>query len=167
MRHLLSVTALVVGALASSVASAQPFELDGNTLKVPGPIVFKTGAAELLPESEAALAHVVAYLGAKDYISTLRVEVHTDATGAEGYNQALSEKRALAVALDLVGRGVDCKRLLPVGFGSTKPVAPNDTAEGRAANRRTTFVNAALRGRAIGGMPLDGSGRVAGDPCAR
>lgn len=165
MRHVL-VTALVFVATTLG-ARAQPFELDGNALKVPGAIVYKTAGAELLPESDAVLDHVVAYLKAKDYISTLRVEVHTDSTGDAGFNQALSEKRALAVARALVARGVDCARLLPVGFGHNKPVAPNDTPEGRAQNRRTAFINAALRGRAIGGMPLDGGGQVAGDPCAR
>ena len=105
------------------------------------------------------------YLADKTYISTLRIEGHTDDRGDAGANQALSEKRALAVAKALVAKGVDCKRLLPVGFGANKPIRPNDTPEGRAQNRRMDFVNAALRGRAIGGMPVDGGGVVAGDPC--
>lgn len=169
MRHaILSALVVLAAPLATSFgARAQPFELDGNELKVPSSIVFKTAGAELLPESDAALAHVAAYLAAKDYISTLRVEVHSDATGSADFNQALTEKRALAVARALVDRGVDCKRLLPVGFGHNKPVAPNDTPEGRAQNRRTSFFNAALKGRPIGGMPVDGGGKVAGDPCAR
>lgn len=61
--------------------------------------------------------------------------------------------------------GADCKRLIAVGFGSTKPVADNNTAEGKAANRRVSFINAALRSRPIGGMPVDGGGKVAGDIC--
>jgi len=149
----------------SAEPAAPGYELDGHRLVVNRPILFKTGAAELLPESDDALAVVQGYLAAKDYITLLRVENHSDALGDDAANQAMSEQRALAVAKALVARGVDCKRLLPVGFGETKPVAPNDTAEGRAQNRRTTFVNAALRGRAIGGMPVDGGGRVAGDPC--
>jgi OOP family OmpA-OmpF porin len=64
-----------------------------------------------------------------------------------------------------VGHGVACSRLLPVGFGSNKPVAPNDTPDNKAKNRRISAVNAALKGRAIGGMPVDGGGHVAGDPC--
>ena len=62
-------------------------------------------------------------------------------------------------------KGIDCKRLIPVGFGETKPVAPNDTPDNKAQNRRTAFVNAALKGKPIGGMPVDGGGKVAGDPC--
>lgn len=138
----------------SSVAFAQPkFELEGNALKVPAP-----------ENSEAALAHVKAYLEAKPYITKLRIEVHTDAGGEQA--QKLTDARALAVAQALVKAGVDCKRLIAVGFGDTKPVAPNDTPENKAQNRRTVFVNAELKGRAIGGMPLDGGGHVAGDACA-
>ncbi|MSP61093.1 MAG: OmpA family protein [Myxococcales bacterium] len=111
------------------------------------------------------MKHVKAYLDAKAYISLLRIEVHTDAQGDDRYNQALSEKRALAVARWLAQHGVDCKRVIAVGFGETKPAADNATVEGRAKNRRTLFINAALRGRPIGGVPVDGGGRVAGDPC--
>jgi OOP family OmpA-OmpF porin len=65
----------------------------------------------------------------------------------------------------LVTHGVDCKRLIAVGFGGSKPIAPNDSPEHKAENRRTVFVNAALRGHAIGGMPTDGGGDLAGDLC--
>jgi OOP family OmpA-OmpF porin len=108
---------------------------------------------------------VRAYLEAKTYISALRIEGHTDTDGAD--SQPLTEKRALAVARWLVEKGVDCKRLVPVGFGNTKPVADNATPEGKAQNRRMTFVNAELKGRPIGGMPVDGGGKFAGDPCAK
>lgn len=158
---------LVVAALLiSPIALADSkFKLEGNQLVLPGPIYFETGSAKIKSESAPVLDHIKAYLDDKTYITTLRIENHTDSAGSEKYNQKLSGERALAVAKALVGKGVDCKRLLPVGFGETKPVAGNDTPEGRAANRRTSFVNAGLRGKAIGGMPLDGGGKVAGDPC--
>jgi len=69
------------------------------------------------------------------------------------------------VCAALVKMGVDCKRLSAVGFGGTKPIAANDTPDGKAANQRVCFINAALRGHAIGGTPLDGGGKVAGDTC--
>jgi OOP family OmpA-OmpF porin len=141
------------------------FELDGDSLKLPGPIVFETASDVLKPESETSLLHVRDYLAAKPAITLLRIEGHTDNVGAASASQALSEARALAVAKWLVKKGVDCTRLIPVGFGSQKPIAPNDTADNRAQNRRITFVNAALRGHPIGGMPVEGSGKVAGDPC--
>jgi OmpA-OmpF porin, OOP family len=148
--------------LVSSIALAQPkFELEGNALKAP---TFTFDGEKPGKDSEAALAHVKAYLEAKPYITKLRIEVHTDTGGEQA--QKLTDARALAVAQALVKAGVDCKRLIAVGFGDTKPIAPNDTTENKARNRRTVFVNAELRGRAIGGMPLDGGGHVAGDACA-
>lgn len=139
--------------------------LDGNRLVLPGPVPFATGTAELLPEAGPALDAVAAWMGTKTYVTTVRVEAHSDSQGAEAANQALTEARALSVARALVAKGVDCKRLLPVGFGETKPVADNGTVEGRAANRRVELYSAGLKGMAIGGMPMDGGGRVAGDPC--
>lgn len=147
--------------LAQDVAPAKPtFELQGNSLKLPSAIVFETGNATLKAESEAALNHVKAYLQEKTYISLMRIEGHTPDLGDANANQALSEQRAKAAADWLVSHGVECKRLLPVGFGGTKPVESNATPEGRARNTRLEFSNAELRGRAIGGMPVDGGGRV-------
>jgi OOP family OmpA-OmpF porin len=158
--------ALLLLLVATTTASADPkFDLDGNKLVLPSPVVFESGSAKLKPEADAALDHVKAYLEAKSYITTLRIENHTDNQGKPADDQQLSEARALAVAKALVGRGVACARLLPVGFGGMKPMAPNDTPDNRAKNRRTDFVNAALRSRPIGGMPVDGGGKVAGDPC--
>ena len=60
----------------------------------------------------------------------------TDSTGAESYNQSLSERRASSVASYLSSRGVPSQRLITVGGGELHPVASNDTAEGREQNRR-------------------------------
>lgn len=163
LRNLLIVCALTGAARAEA---PKRYELEGMQLKVPHAITYETGKAALTAGSDAAIAYVAGYLADKTYVTTLRIEVHTDNTGAAAANQALTEKRALAVARALVAKGVDCKRLVPVGFGATKPIADNATADGRAANRRTVFENAALRGKAIGGAPLDGGGKAAGDACA-
>jgi OOP family OmpA-OmpF porin len=141
------------------------FKLEGHELVLPSPITFKSGTDTLTGESTPALEHVRAYLEAKSYISALRIEGHSDTDGAD--SQPLTEKQALAVARWLVEKGVDCKRLVPVGFGNTRPVAANATPEGKAQNRRVTFFNAGLRGRPIGGLPVDGGGKLAGDPCAK
>ncbi|MBS1117895.1 MAG: putative rane protein [Deltaproteobacteria bacterium] len=152
--------------LVSSISLAAPrYELDGNQLKVPHPVIFESGKPALKPEAAEAISYVRGYLDDKPYVSLLRVEVHSDSTGTEKFNQVLSEQRALAVAKALVAQGIDCKRLIAVGFGSTKPVADNSTPEGKAQNRRTVFANVQLRGRNIGGQPSDGGGHVAGDPC--
>ncbi|MDX1527790.1 MAG: OmpA family protein, partial [Gammaproteobacteria bacterium] len=73
----------------------------------------------------------------KMYDKTL-VEVagHTDSVGGEDMNQSLSERRANTVTQYLAGRGVAEQRFLVAGFGESKPVATNDTAEGRSLNRR-------------------------------
>lgn len=66
----------------------------------------------------------------------LQVEGHTDSVGAEGYNQGLSERRARAVRDYLVSRGISGGRISAAGFGETRPIATNDTPEGRFLNRR-------------------------------
>lgn len=65
---------------------------------------------------------------------------HTDSVGTEAYNQALSERRANAVRNWLIKCGIPASRLTSKGFGEANPVASNDTAEGRAQNRRTELV---------------------------
>jgi OmpA-OmpF porin, OOP family len=149
------------------VATAQDYRLEGNEVKIVKPVLFEPGQAKLKPESNEALAIIKKYLDDKLYISLLRIECHTDNAAAENTNQLLSEKRALAVCMALVKMGADCKRLLAVGFGSNKPVADNSTAEGKSANQRISFINAALRNRPIGGMPVDGGGKPAGDICTQ
>ncbi len=145
-----------------SAASAQDYIMSGSEVIVSKPIIFETGTAVLSPESDEAIAIIKKYLDDKSYVSLMRIEGHVSGSTDP---QTLSEKRALAVCKKLIAEGIDCKRLIPVGFGNTKPVEDNNTPGGKAANTRITFVNASLRGHAIGGMPVDGGGLVAGDPC--
>jgi OmpA-OmpF porin, OOP family len=63
-------------------------------------------------------------------------EGHTDAVGTDAYNQRLSERRAAAVKDYLVKGGISASRIETAGFGESRPVASNETAEGRAQNRR-------------------------------
>jgi OOP family OmpA-OmpF porin len=168
--RILTVTMLAGVAVLGAEAHAQQkkFEFEKGALKLPGPVVFETGSDKLKAESDVVLDFVKAYLDFKPEVTLIRIEGHTDSDGVPAQNQTLSEKRALAVARWLKGKGIDCKRLLPVGFGHTKPIAgttDKQTKEEKALNRRTAFVNAELRGKAIGGMAVDGGGRVAGDPC--
>jgi OOP family OmpA-OmpF porin len=141
------------------------FKLKGNQLELPGPVVFETNKATLKPESDEVLNIVDAFLKERKDVTLLRVEGHTDSDGDDKANQTLSEQRAMAVAQWLVAKGNDCKRLIAVGFGETKPVADNSTPEGKAQNRRTAFMIAAINGKAVDGAPVDGGGKVAGDPC--
>lgn len=144
------------------------FQMENGALKLPGPVVFETGSDKLKPESDEVLQVVKDYLDAKPEVTLLRIEGHTDNEGTKDKNQTLSEKRSLAVARWLTAKGIDCKRLLPVGFGQMKPIAgtpDKQTETEKDQNRRTAFVNAALKGKAIGGMPVDGGGHPAGDAC--
>ena len=64
------------------------------------------------------------------------IESHSDARGAEAYNQTLSEQRAQSVMDYLVSQGVDASRLESRGYGESKPIAPNDTPANLQKNRR-------------------------------
>jgi len=144
---------------------AQGYKLEGSEVKISNPVLFEPGTEKLKPESTAALEIIKQYLTDKTYISLLRVEGHSDNDGNANANQQLTEKRALAICKKLVEMGVDCKRLIAVGFGGSKPVADNGTPEGKAENRRISFVNVSLRDHVIGGLPVDGGGKVAGEVC--
>jgi outer membrane protein OmpA-like peptidoglycan-associated protein len=68
------------------------------------------------------------------------IEGHTDNQGGKGTNQPLSENRAAAVMKWLQGKGIDGRRLKSAGFGDSRPIDSNKSAEGRANNRRVEFV---------------------------
>ncbi len=101
-------------------------------------INFKSGSAQLLASSYAALDYVVQFL--KDF-ETLRYEIqgHTDSQGSDDYNLILSAARAGTVRSYLVSKGVPEDRVLAIGYGETMPVADNATGRGRAKNRRVEF----------------------------
>lgn len=140
--------------------SAQ-YSLNGNELILPSKIIFKTASAHIDPSSEKTLQYVATYLNEKKYITTLRIEAHCSLYQDESENLLLSQQRAKAVYEWLITKGgIDKSRLLPVAFGSSKPIAQNNTPEGKSENTRILFVNAALKGNNIGGMPPDGGGLI-------
>lgn len=137
--------------------SAGAVRQEGNKLKLPGVVLFEVGRARLKPESEPVLASLNEYLGAKPHITLVRIEGHSDSQGSSGANQTLSGERALAIRNWLVQNGVASSRLVAVGFGETKPIADNATAEGRAMNRRMEFLIVEVNGRPwLGADPLGG-----------
>lgn len=99
---------------------------------------FATGSAILTPESASELGLVVEAM-TKNPAMTVEVGGHTDNAGNPAKNKTLSEARAKAVASFVAGKGIDPKRMTGVGYGDTKPIADNATAEGKATNRRTEF----------------------------
>ena len=102
-------------------------------------ILFDTGSDVIRPESGPSLRSILALLQ-EDPALRFLIEGHTDDQGGPSANGPLSERRALAVKVWLVKQGVDERRLKTKGLGATKPVDSNDTAEGRANNRRVEFV---------------------------
>jgi len=101
-------------------------------------VFFNTGKWEVKADSYSELERLVTLL---NDVPTLKIEIsgHTDNIGAASFNELLSQKRADAVVNYLLAKGVDKKRLSAKGYGQSNPVDSNETAEGRAANRRTEF----------------------------
>lgn len=103
-------------------------------------ILFATNSDRIRPESTPTLKEIGTMLQQHPELR-IRIEGHTDADGEDAYNQRLSEQRAAAVRSYLVDTfGVAGDRLVTAGFGETKPVATNDTPEGRQQNRRVELV---------------------------
>ena len=108
---------------------------DNITLNMPGNVTFATDSSDLSPAFFDVLNSVGKVLGEFEQ-TVVEVAGHTDSTGSEQYNQALSERRAGSVATYLRGQGILSERLITVGMGELRPVADNNTAAGRQANRR-------------------------------
>lgn len=108
---------------------------DNLVLNMPSNVTFAYDSATVQPQFQATLDQVAQVLS--QYNETyIDIYGHTDSTGSDAYNQDLSERRASSVANYLESRGVQSARIGTRGFGETQPIAPNDTEEGRAANRR-------------------------------
>jgi OmpA-OmpF porin, OOP family len=102
-------------------------------------ILFDTGKATLKPESLPTLKKILTLLN-DDPGLRFSIEGHTDNQGGKGINQPLSENRAATVMNWLEDKGIDGSRLKSAGFGDSRPIDSNKSAEGRANNRRVEFV---------------------------
>lgn len=112
---------------------------DQIELRMPADVTFATNQATIQPQFYNALDQVAGTL--VNYPSTaIDIVGHADSDGAEAYNQDLSERRANSVKNYLSGRGVQNVRMAASGRGETQPVASNNTAAGKAQNRRVQIV---------------------------
>lgn len=102
-------------------------------------ILFDTGKADIKPSGQAFLDQVANVLLTKSS-SRVVVEGHTDNVGSPALNQELSELRALVVMKALIDRHVPKARITANGYGMNRPIATNDTEEGRQLNRRTDIL---------------------------
>jgi OOP family OmpA-OmpF porin len=118
-------------------------------VSIPGEIEFDTGKATLKQTegTTKTLDQVKLFLDGNPRVTQLRIEGHTDNVGSAATNLELSGQRALTVKNYVVGKGVDKKRIIAVGCGQDKPIADNNSEDGRAKNRRTEFRIAELAGK--------------------
>ena len=106
-------------------------------IRLPG-VNFETNSDVLVPEASAVLRDAAETLKKNPDI-VVEVEGHTDSDGDGNYNQQLSERRALAVRDFITNQGVDTSRLSVRGYGESQPIADNNSAEGKRANRRVVL----------------------------
>ncbi len=126
-----SSNAVVSRLLRNVVSMEQDFTLDG--------VQFEFDSSKLTSDAKVVLMEVIEAM--KKYPNVkLEIQGHTDNVGEEAYNITLSQERAQAVKDYMVNNGVSTTRLTTKGYGENRPLASNDTAEGRALNRRIEFV---------------------------
>ena len=110
-----------------------------NKIELEGKILFDVAMSTIKRESYSLLDEAAAILNAHPELTKVRIEGHTDSSGADAVNLELSEGRAASVMQYLIGKGVAASRLESKGFGESQPIASNATPEGREANRRVVF----------------------------
>jgi len=124
-------------------------EARGMVITLSGQVLFVTGKAELLPAAQDQLTVVAKALQDQGELKPIVVEGYTDSVGSDSTNMKLSQDRADAVRSFLIGKGLPSDKLSAVGKGKSSPVASNDTADGRANNRRVEIVVAGGSANAI------------------
>src|SRR5436190_5247458 len=110
-----------------------------SDLLAKGKILFESGRATIDPDSAGLLDRLVE-TALRCPAANIEIAGHTDADGEDAFNRTLSEKRAQAVTEYLVKAGLPANRFTAMGYGSSQPVASNETDEGKAQNRRIDFV---------------------------
>jgi OOP family OmpA-OmpF porin len=144
-----------VAATPPAPPAATPAVVKGDSVQIPGEIVFDTGSATFKAGagSDAVIDQLKIFMDQNPKITVLRIEGHTDNVGTPDANLTLSGQRALTVKNAAVAKGVARERLIAVGFGQSKPIADNSTEDGRAKNRRTEFRIAEIGKKKYLGLP--------------
>jgi outer membrane protein OmpA-like peptidoglycan-associated protein len=126
-----------VAAAATATALAV---MGADKIELKETVLFDTEKTTIKAASLPMLDEVAQLLKSHPEVKHVNIEGHTDSMGDPAFNMQLSEGRAKAVRAYLVEKGVAADRLSAKGFGATRPVADNKTAQGRAANRRVDFM---------------------------
>jgi chemotaxis protein MotB len=117
-------------------------EARGVAIRLPDEMIFESGKADILPQFNETLLKIAGIL--KEMPNHLQIEGHTDNipinTPAFPSNWELSTTRSVAILRSLIGASIDPMRLSAAGYGEFKPIASNDTSEGRAKNRRVEII---------------------------
>lgn len=132
-------TLVVKEAMKQDVTAGDMFDALNREGHIALYINFDTGKSTIKPESEQIISQIVQMLKANPELS-INVEGHTDNVGNPKSNKILSDERAKAVLESILAQGIDPKRLKAAGYGQDKPIADNNTEEGRAKNRRVELV---------------------------
>lgn len=134
MKLLKLFTAVVAAALLSGCVS-------GTTIRLSSDAYFSTGSATIKPSARYEIQSTAARIQ-RNLITISRVIVagNTDNVGGASYNITLSQRRAQAVANELIRAGVPAHMIDVYGYGESKPAATNSTAQGRALNRRVDVI---------------------------
>lgn len=156
MRYLLVCAALALPACSLVTVQQEPFPplairadrpappparvvLTDSNIQIMDKVQFETGSDKLLPVSFPLLDQVAQVMAENEQIELVEIQGHTDATGSAGINRKLSAARAASVKRYLVDKKIAAGRLTTKGYGPDVPIADNQTAEGRDANRRVEF----------------------------
>jgi outer membrane protein OmpA-like peptidoglycan-associated protein len=132
------------------VATVREEDGRGQVITLDNSVLFEVGKSELLPNARQRLKQVSDVLQMQQD-RTITIEGHTDAQGSQQLNDRLSRDRAQSVKEYLVSRGLAADRIRTVGYGEERPIAGNESPEGRAMNRRVEIVLPTAE--AVGGGP--------------
>ena len=135
-----------LAASQAALAALQAKQTDRGMVVTLGDVLFDTGQAVLKPGADLTIDRLAAFMKENPQ-SRVIIEGHTDSVGSDEYNDALSERRADAVAAALIRRGVPADSVRAIGRGKAFPVASNTTPAGRQQNRRVEIVFSDASGR--------------------
>lgn len=113
---------------------------EGVVLTFESDVLFATNSSYLSEKAKVTMKNMVAYINKNYPNAQIQINGHTDSTGEADYNQWLSEKRAASVKNYAVSIGLNGSNIKTKGYGKSKPVATNSTADGRQKNRRVEVI---------------------------
>jgi outer membrane protein OmpA-like peptidoglycan-associated protein len=136
--------------LQQQLSDLQAKQTERGMMLTLGNVLFDTNGDTLKPGADDIVSRLSQFLQQHPDIK-VRIEGHTDSTGSDDYNQALSERRAQAVATALEGHGIPAQSIQAVGRGKSDPVATNASAAGRQLNRRVEIIFSDAHGQFVSG----------------